>query len=114
MTSFRPVDEQFAYIKKGAAEIIREDELREKLKKSCETGKPLRVKIGLDPTAPDLHLGHTVVLRKLKHFQDMGHTVIFLIGAEFPVLAVFSATALRQPGQASPERVGEYRQTQLF
>jgi tyrosyl-tRNA synthetase len=78
--NFRPVDEQLAYIKKGAAEIIREDELREKLKKSRETGKPLRVKIGLDPTAPDLHLGHTVVLRKLKHFQDMGHTVIFLIG----------------------------------
>jgi tyrosyl-tRNA synthetase len=80
MPGFRPVDEQLAYIKKGAAEIIREDELREKLKKSRETGKPLRVKIGLDPTAPDLHLGHTVVLRKLKHFQDMGHTVIFLIG----------------------------------
>jgi tyrosyl-tRNA synthetase len=77
---FRPVDEQFAYIKKGAAEIIREDELRGKLKKSRATGTPLRVKIGLDPTAPDLHLGHTVVLRKLKHFQDMGHTVIFLIG----------------------------------
>ncbi len=80
MPAFRPVDEQLAYIKKGAAEIIRLDELREKLKKSFETGKPLRVKIGLDPTAPDLHLGHTVVLRKLKHFQDMGHTVIFLIG----------------------------------
>src|SRR6202162_5677281 len=80
MPAFRPVDEQLAYIKKGAAEIIREEELREKLKKSRETGKPLRVKIGLDPTAPDLHLGHTVVLRKLKHFQDMGHTVIFLIG----------------------------------
>jgi tyrosyl-tRNA synthetase len=80
MSSFRPVDEQLAYIRKGAAEIIREVELRDKLKKSYETGKPLRVKIGLDPTAPDLHLGHTVVLRKLKHFQDMGHTVIFLIG----------------------------------
>jgi tyrosyl-tRNA synthetase len=78
--NFRPVDEQLAYIKKGAAEIIRVDELREKLKHSFDTGKPLRVKIGLDPTAPDLHLGHTVVLRKLKHFQDMGHTVIFLIG----------------------------------
>src|ERR671923_1709979 len=78
--NFRSVAEQLAYIKKGAAEIIREDELRDKLKKSFDTGKPLRVKIGLDPTAPDLHLGHTVVLRKLKHFQDMGHTVIFLIG----------------------------------
>ena len=80
MPQFRPVDEQLAYIKKGAAEIIRVDELRDKLKRSLDSGKPLRVKIGLDPTAPDLHLGHTVVLRKLKHFQDMGHTVIFLIG----------------------------------
>ncbi|MGZ4812134.1 MAG: tyrosine--tRNA ligase [Terriglobales bacterium] len=80
MPQFRPVDEQLAYIKKGAAEIIRVDELRDKLKRSFDSGKPLRVKIGLDPTAPDLHLGHTVVLRKLKHFQDMGHTVIFLIG----------------------------------
>ncbi|MGI9101194.1 MAG: tyrosine--tRNA ligase [Terriglobales bacterium] len=77
---FKPVDEQLAYISKGAAEIIRLDELRDKLTRSRGTGKPLRVKIGLDPTAPDLHLGHTVVLRKLKHFQDMGHTVIFLVG----------------------------------
>src|SRR5499425_2791722 len=74
------VDEQLAYIKKGAAEIIRESELRTKLEKSRATGKPLRVKLGMDPTAPDLHLGHTVVLRKLKHFQDFGHVVIFLIG----------------------------------
>lgn len=80
MANFAPVDEQLAYIKKGSAEIIRENELRSKLEKSRATGKPLRVKLGMDPTAPDLHLGHTVVLRKLKHFQDLGHTVIFLIG----------------------------------
>jgi len=80
MPNFASVDEQLAYIKKGAAEIIRESELRTKLEKSRTTGKPLRVKLGMDPTAPDLHLGHTVVLRKLKHFQDLGHTVIFLIG----------------------------------
>jgi len=80
MPNFAPVDEQLAYIKKGSAEIIREAELRAKLEKSRATGKPLRVKLGMDPTAPDLHLGHTVVLRKLKHFQDLGHTVIFLIG----------------------------------
>ena len=80
MPNFAPVDEQLAYIKKGSAEIIRESELRAKLEKSRATGKPLRVKLGMDPTAPDLHLGHTVVLRKLKHFQDLGHTVIFLIG----------------------------------
>ena len=80
MPSFPPVEEQLALLKKGAAEIIREPELREKLERSRQSGKPLRVKIGMDPTAPDLHLGHTVALRKLKHFQDLGHTVIFLIG----------------------------------
>ena len=80
MPTFAPVDEQLTYLKKGSAEIIRESELRAKLEKSRASGKPLRVKLGMDPTAPDLHLGHTVVLRKLKHFQDLGHTVIFLIG----------------------------------
>jgi len=80
MPSFLPVDEQFAYLRKGAAEIIRESDLRERLEKSRQTSKPMRVKAGFDPTAPDLHLGHTVLMRKLKHFQDMGHTVIFLIG----------------------------------
>src|SRR6266403_3233077 len=80
MPAFLPVDEQLAYIKKGSAEIVKESELRSKLEKSLASGKPLRVKAGFDPTAPDLHLGHTVLLRKLKHFQDLGHTVIFLIG----------------------------------
>jgi tyrosyl-tRNA synthetase len=80
MSIFAPVDEQLTYLKKGSAEIIREADLRAKLEKSRATGKPLRVKLGMDPTAPDLHLGHTVVLRKLKHFQDLGHTAIFLIG----------------------------------
>jgi tyrosyl-tRNA synthetase len=77
---FKPVEEQLAYLKKGTAEIIREDELKAKLAESAKSGKPLRVYLGVDPTAPDLHLGHTVVLRKLKHFQDMGHTAVFLIG----------------------------------
>ncbi|HKT88151.1 MAG TPA: tyrosine--tRNA ligase [Candidatus Sulfotelmatobacter sp.] len=80
MANFAPVEEQLTYLKKGAAEIIRESDLRAKLEKSRATGKPLRAKLGMDPTAPDLHLGHTVVLRKLKHFQDLGHTAIFLIG----------------------------------
>ncbi|MGA8836353.1 MAG: tyrosine--tRNA ligase, partial [Candidatus Sulfotelmatobacter sp.] len=80
MSTFASVDEQLTYLKKGSAEIIRESDLRAKLEKSRATGKPLRVKLGMDPTAPDLHLGHTVVLRKLKHFQDLGHTAIFLIG----------------------------------
>ena len=77
---FKPVEEQLAYIKKGVAEIIPEAELVAKLEASRKTGKPLRVYLGVDPTAPDLHLGHTVVLRKLKHFQDLGHTAVFLIG----------------------------------
>jgi tyrosyl-tRNA synthetase len=80
MPTFAPVDEQLAYLKKGTAEIIREDELRAKLERSRASDKPLRVKLGMDPTAPDLHLGHTVILRKLKHFQDLGHTAVFLIG----------------------------------
>src|SRR6266702_1339413 len=80
MPPFAPVDEQLTYLKKGSSEIIRESELREKLERSRASGTPLRVKAGFDPTAPDLHLGHTVLLRKLKHFQDLGHTVTFLIG----------------------------------
>jgi tyrosyl-tRNA synthetase len=77
---FPPVDQQLRYIKKGLAELIREEELRERLTVSLKENRPLRVKAGFDPTAPDLHLGHTVLLRKMKHFQDLGHTVIFLIG----------------------------------
>src|SRR5512133_986564 len=80
MPQFAQVDDQLPYISKGSAEIIRETDLRAKLEKSRTTGKPLRVKAGFDPTSPDLHLGHTVLLRKMKHFQDLGHTVIFLIG----------------------------------
>ncbi|MGA2992284.1 MAG: tyrosine--tRNA ligase [Candidatus Korobacteraceae bacterium] len=78
--AFRPVDEQIEYLRKGAVEIIRESDLRERLEQSLKSGRPMRVKLGMDPTAPDLHLGHTVIMRKLKHFQDMGHVVIFLIG----------------------------------
>ncbi len=74
------IDEQLTYLKKGLAEIIREEDLRERLIQAAQAGRPLRVKAGFDPTAPDLHLGHTVLLRKMKHFQDLGHTVIFLIG----------------------------------
>ncbi|HEV8413482.1 MAG TPA: tyrosine--tRNA ligase [Bryobacteraceae bacterium] len=71
-----PASEQLTYLKKGFVEIIREEDLAERLK----LGRPLRIKAGFDPTAPDLHVGHTVLLRKMKHFQEMGHTVIFLIG----------------------------------
>ena len=75
-----PLVEQMEYIRKGAVEIIREEELLAKLKRAQKTGKPLRVKAGFDPTAPDIHLGHTVLIRKMKHFQDLGHAAIFLIG----------------------------------
>src|ERR671916_3349479 len=74
------IDEQLEFLRKGTVEIIREEDLRAKLEKSARTGTPLRVKLGADPTAPDIHLGHTVVVRKLKAFQQLGHTVIFLIG----------------------------------
>src|ERR1700742_824150 len=74
------IDGQLTYIRKGMAEIIREEDLRERLTLAAKANRPLRIKAGFDPTAPDLHLGHTVLLRKMKHFQDLGHTVIFLIG----------------------------------
>jgi tyrosyl-tRNA synthetase len=80
MSTFLPVDEQMDLLQKGAAEIIRVADLRERLEESRKTGRPLRVKAGFDPTAPDLHLGHTVLMRKLRHFQQLGHTVIFLVG----------------------------------
>jgi tyrosyl-tRNA synthetase len=80
MSTFKPVDEQMDLLEKGAAEIIRVSDLRERLEESRKTGRPLRVKAGFDPTAPDLHLGHTVLMRKLRHFQQLGHTVIFLVG----------------------------------
>jgi tyrosyl-tRNA synthetase len=80
MSKFLPVDEQMDLLQKGAEEIIRVSDLRERLEDSRKTGRPLRVKAGFDPTAPDLHLGHTVLMRKLRHFQQLGHQVIFLIG----------------------------------
>ena len=80
MPEFLNVDEQLDLLQKGAAEIIRVSDLRERLEESRKTGRPLRVKAGFDPTAPDLHLGHTVLMRKLRHFQQLGHQVIFLVG----------------------------------
>src|SRR5438046_10651360 len=74
------IDEQLAFLRKGTTEIIREDELRRKLEKAAKQDLPLRVKLGADPTAPDIHLGHTVGIRKLKAFDELGHTAQFLIG----------------------------------
>jgi tyrosyl-tRNA synthetase len=110
MPTFPPVDEQLAYIRKGAAEIIREADLRAKLEKSLASGKPLRVKLGMDPTAPDLHLGHTVVLRKLKHFQDLGHTVVFLIGDFTGMIGDPTGRSVTRP-PLSPEQIAQNAET---
>jgi tyrosyl-tRNA synthetase len=110
MANFPPVDEQLAYIKKGAAEIVKESELRAKLERSLASGKPLRVKAGFDPTAPDLHLGHTVLLRKLKHFQDLGHTVIFLIGDFTGMIGDPTGRSVTRP-PLSREQIAENAET---
>lgn len=116
MANFPPVDEQLAYIKKGAAEIIHERELRERLENSLKTGKPLRVKAGFDPTAPDLHVGHTVLIRKLKHFQDLGHTVIFLIGDFTGMIGDPTGRSVTRPPltRADVERNAETYKAQVF
>src|SRR5215813_2169203 len=116
MANFPPIDEQLAYIKKGAAEIIHERELRERLEQSFKTGKPLRVKAGFDPTAPDLHVGHTVLLRKLKHFQDLGHTVIFLIGDFTGMIGDPTGRSVTRPPltRADIDRNAETYKAQVF
>jgi tyrosyl-tRNA synthetase len=78
--NFLPVQDQMKLIKKGSEEIIPENELVEKLEKSYLSGKPLTIKLGCDPSRPDLHIGHGVVLRKLRHFQDLGHQAVLVIG----------------------------------
>src|SRR4030088_717454 len=107
---FKPVDEQIAYLRKGAAEIIREEDLRAKLEASAKSSKPLRVKLGVDPTAPDLHLGHTVVLRKLKHFQDLGHTAIFLIGDFTGIIGDPTGRSATRP-PLTPEQIEQNAET---
>ena len=116
MANFPPVEEQLAYIKKGAAEIIHEGELRARLDNSLKTGKPLRVKAGFDPTAPDLHVGHTVLMRKLKHFQDLGHTVIFLIGDFTGMIGDPTGRSATRPPltRADVDRNAETYKTQVF
>src|SRR5437667_1275460 len=105
-----PVDQQLEYIRRGAVEIIREEELAEKLKRAQKTGKPLRVKAGFDPTAPDIHVGHTVLIRKMKHFQDLGHTVIFLIG-DFTGLIGDPSGRSATRKQLTPEEVQQNAET---
>lgn len=104
------IDEQIEFLKKGAVDLIREDDLRKKLEHSAKTGKPLRVKLGADPTAPDIHLGHTVVIRKLKAFQDLGHTAIFLIGSFTGMIGDPSGKNATRP-PLSPEEIAANAET---
>ena len=107
---FAPVEEQLAYLKKGLAELIREEELRERLIAAGKDNRALRVKAGFDPTAPDLHLGHTVLLRKMKHFQDLGHTVIFLIGDMTGIIGDPTGRNITRPPMTRDE-IGRNAQT---
>ena len=104
------IDEQLDYLRKGTTEIIREEELRAKLERAAKTGKPLRVKLGVDPTAPDIHLGHTVVIRKLRAFQELGHTVIFLIGDFTGLIGDPSGNSATRP-QLSREEINANAET---
>ena len=104
------IDEQIQYLSKGTVEIIREGEFRTKLEKSAKTGRPLRVKLGVDPTAPDIHLGHTVVIRKLRAFQDLGHTVIFLIGDFTGLIGDPSGNSATRP-QLTRNQINENAET---
>ena len=110
------IDEQLTYIRKGMAEIIREEDLRERLTIAAKANRPLRIKAGFDPTAPDLHLGHTVLLRKMKHFQDLGHTVIFLIGDMTAMIGDPSGRNVTRPPMTREaiERNAETYKAQVF
>lgn len=110
------IDEQMAYLKRGLADLIREEDLRERLAGSARTGRPLRVKAGFDPTAPDLHLGHTVLLRKMKHFQDLGHTVVFVIGDMTAMIGDPSGRNVTRPPMTREEieRNAETYKSQVF
>ena len=110
------IDEQLAYLGKGTVEIIREEDLRAKLEKSARSSVPLRVKLGADPTAPDIHLAHTVVIRKLRAFQELGHTVIFLIGDFTGLIGDPSGKTATRP-QLTHEEIAanaETYKTQIF
>lgn len=110
------IEEQIEFLKKGTVDFIREEDLKAKLEKSAKTGKPLRIKLGADPTAPDIHLGHTVVIRKLKAFQELGHTVIFLIGSFTGMIGDPSGKNATRPPLSREEidKNAETYKTQIF
>jgi len=104
------IDEQIAYLTKGAVDVVRREELKVKLERSARTGKPLKVKVGFDPSAPDIHLGHTVLMRKMKHFQDLGHDVVFLIGDFTGLIGDPSGKSKTRP-QLTREEIDKNAQT---
>jgi tyrosyl-tRNA synthetase len=110
------VDEQLAYLTKGCVDVVRASELRTKLERAAATGRPLVVKVGFDPTAPDLHLGHTVLIRKMKHFQDLGHTVVYVVGSFTALIGDPSGRSKTRPplSQEEIQRNAETYQTQVF
>ena len=110
------IDEQLAYLTKGCVDIVRPSELRAKLERSAATGAPLVVKVGFDPTAPDLHLGHTVLIRKMKHFQDLGHTVVYVVGSFTALIGDPTGRSKTRPPLTMEEIAhnAETYQTQIF
>ena len=112
----RTVDQQLTYLTKGCVDVVRAPELRGKLERSVSTGRPLVVKVGFDPTAPDLHLGHTVLIRKMKHFQDLGHTVIFVVGDFTALIGDPTGRSKTRPPLSTAEIVenAETYKTQIF
>lgn len=104
------IDEQIAFLMKGTIDCVPAGDLKRKLERSAKTGKPLRVKAGFDPTAPDLHLGHTVLLRKMRHFQKLGHQVIFLIGDFTGLIGDPSGRSATRPA-LTPEQVNQNAET---
>jgi tyrosyl-tRNA synthetase len=110
------IDEQLEYLSKGCVDVVRASELRARLERFERTGQPLVVKVGLDPTAPDLHLGHTVLIRKMKHFQDLGHTVIYVVGAFTALIGDPTGRSKTRP-PLTPDEIAqnaETYQTQIF
>src|SRR5215217_403484 len=104
------IDEQLSFLRKGSVDLIREEDLKVKLQKAEATGKKLRIKLGLDPTAPDIHIGHTVVIRKLRAFQELGHTVIFLIGDFTGLIGDPSGKSATRP-QLTREEIAQNAET---
>jgi tyrosyl-tRNA synthetase len=107
---FPPVEEQLALLRRGTVDLVEEDQLRAKLERSAASGEPLVVKVGFDPTAPDLHLGHTVLLRKMGHFQELGHRVVFVMGDFTAMIGDPSGKKVTRP-QLSREEVAANAET---